>query len=70
MDTKIIYQSKCLFCGKTHEVELDLEDVCKYEEGALAQEAFPSPKYPIATMEFIISGICPTCQETLFGEEQ
>ena len=64
---KIIYKANCVFCNKAHEVELDLEDVCKYEEGALVQVAFPSPKYPAETREFIISRICPTCQDKIFG---
>jgi hypothetical protein len=64
---KITYSNNCVFCGNYYSVPLDEEDVAKYNAGALAQHAFPSPKYSVDDREFIISGICPACQESIFG---
>ena len=57
----------CPFCGREYTVEVDASDLEKYEDGALAQVAFPSPKYSAEIREFIISGICPECQESVFA---
>lgn len=57
----------CPFCGCERTVEVDALDLEKYESGELAQIAFPSPKYSVEIREFIISGICPECQESIFG---
>ena len=70
MTTKINYFDNCVFCGNTHSFLLDMEDVIKYKMGALAQEAFPSPKYSIEDREFFISGICPKCQKSIFETEE
>ena len=58
----------CVFCGKTHTVEVKEKDYRKYLNGELVQKAFP---YLNATQrEQIISGICPKCQESIFGSEE
>ena len=59
----------CPFCGCERTVEVDVSDLEKYENGELAQVAFPSPKYSVEIREFIISGICPPCQKSIFGGE-
>ena len=65
---KIDVTMRCPFCGKEHSVEVKLADYEKYESGELAQAAFP---YLSATeREQIISGICPTCQDNIFGGEE
>lgn len=57
----------CPICGNEHSVVVEFEDWCAYEDGELAQKAFP---YLSATeREQIISGFCPDCQKSIFGEE-
>lgn len=58
----------CVLCGNTHSVMVKEEDYTKYLEGELVQKAFP---YLNATQrEQIISGLCPRCQEDIFGTEE
>lgn len=58
----------CPFCGKKHTVKCNGEDVVAYNNGELAQNAFP---YLSTTeREQIISHICPACQESIFGGEE
>ena len=55
----------CPFCGMPHDVEVDFLDFCAWQNGALAQDAFP---YLSADeREMLISGICPDCWERTFG---
>jgi predicted RNA-binding Zn-ribbon protein involved in translation (DUF1610 family) len=55
---------ECPFCGKEHIVEVEMEQWLKYQEGELAQNAFPnlSP----TKREQIISNLCPECQADIF----
>lgn len=55
----------CAFCGEDHVVEVELKDYENWENGELAQKAFPylTP----AEREQLISGICPKCQAKIFG---
>ena len=64
---KITVSGFCVFCGSEYRVEVEPADLEKYENGALAQVAFPSPKYSINDREFLISSICPACQSKIFG---
>lgn len=54
----------CPFCGMPHDVEVDFLDFCAWQNGELAQHAFP---YLSADeREMLISGICPTCWSKTF----
>ena len=56
----------CPFCGKSHFVEVAESDYNAWQNGELAQNAFP---YLSATeREQLISHICPQCQADIFGE--
>ena len=56
----------CPFCGKSHFVEVAESDYNAWQNGALAQNAFP---YLSATeREQLISHSCPQCQADIFGE--
>ena len=68
METYVVLDFFCPFCGDQHFVEVRLEDLANYECGELAQNAFP---YLTATeREQIISHICPECQKMVFGEDE
>lgn len=58
----------CAFCGKSHSVVVEEEDYWDWDDGKLAQHAFP---YLNATeKEQLISHICPKCQEDIFGQQE
>ena len=70
--TEICISIQCPFCGKGHEVEVNEIDYLNWEDGTLAQDAFP---YLSATeREQLISHLCPDCQGSIFfgiaGEEE
>lgn len=67
METYIVLDFLCPFCGDQHFVEVKLEDLENYENGMLAQDAFPN--LTATEREQIISHICPACQEMVFGPE-
>lgn len=59
---------QCPFCGKNHSVNVEFDAWLDYMDGELAQNAFPdlSP----TEREQIISHICPSCQDSIFGNEE
>ena len=58
----------CPFCGHIHEVEVNEIDYLDWGDGMTVQEAFP---YLSANeREMLISGICPTCWEKTFADEE
>lgn len=61
----VIVEIICPFCGCLHTVEVNEDDFNAWQNGELAQNAFP---YLSATeREQLISRICPVCQEDIFG---
>ena len=63
---EIIIVKACPFCGHAHEVAVNECDYWAWEDGELAQNAFP---YLSADeREILISGICPRCWAETFGE--
>lgn len=55
----------CPFCGEAHEVYVNEADYLDWQDGELAQNAFP---YLSADeRELLISGICSTCWSSLWG---
>jgi len=58
----------CPFCGKAHEIEVNEMDYLDWQDGELAQNAFP---YLSADeREMLVSGICPDCWNGMFGQEE
>lgn len=63
-ENKVSVMLTCPFCRKAHEVEVNYFDFWNWENGMLAQEAFP---YLSATeREQLISELCPDCQKEFF----
>ena len=56
----------CVFCGKFHLVEVDLEEFEAWKNGELIQNAMPD--LTPTEREQLISGVCPKCQAEIFGE--
>ena len=73
MEEKINYKEVCIvtrcpFCGHANVIEVNEADYWDWQDGELAQNAFP---YLSANeREMLISGICPKCWEKTFGEEE
>jgi len=61
-------QAQCIRCKDTHVLMVNKNDLKRWESGALIQDAMPylTPD----ERELLISGICGTCFEQLFGEEE
>lgn len=59
----------CPFCGRANEVEVNHMDYLDWQDGELAQDAFP---YLSANeREMLISGCCPRCWDKMFwGDEE
>ena len=57
--------TSCPFCGHANEVAVNEMDYLDWQDGTLAQNAFPylSPD----EREALISGICPDCWDKMFG---
>ena len=59
--------TRCPFCGHANEVEVNEIDYLDWQDGELVQNAFP---YLSADdREMLISGICPTCWDKMFGQD-
>ena len=71
MKMKINYKELCVItycpiCGHAHEIEVNEDDYDDWKDGVLlAQDAFPY--LPSDEREMLISGICPTCWDGMFG---
>ena len=60
--------TQCPFCGRGNEVEVNEIDYLDWQDGMMAQDAFP---YLSADeREKLISGICPACWEKYFGSDE
>lgn len=55
----------CPFCGHAHEIAVNEADYWDWEDGELAQVAFPY--LSAEEREMLISGICPKCWDEMFG---
>ena len=65
---EVILIVPCPFCGHAHEVAVNESDYLDWDDGELAQNAFP---YLSADeREMLISGICPTCWNKMFGGDE
>ena len=69
---KINYKEVCVvtycpLCGKAHEVEVNEMDYLDWQDGMPAQDAFPY--LSAEDRELLISGICPTCWDSVFGAD-
>ena len=63
----IIVETVCPFCGEINEVEVEHNAFFEWKyNGINIQDAMP--KMPATEREMLISGICPKCQKSIFGE--
>lgn len=57
--------TSCPYCGKANEIEVNEMDYFDWDDGELVQDAFPY--LSVEEREMLISGICPTCWNKMFG---
>ena len=63
----IIVPTTCPFCGHTTYIQCDKDAYDRWGEGMSIQDAMPdmTPE----DREMLISGICPSCWDDMFGDE-
>jgi len=59
--------TRCPFCGRGNEIEVNEIDYLDWQDGELAQNAFPY--LSTDEREALITGICPTCWAGMFDSE-
>jgi len=64
---KVSIPVTCSNCGKRVFIKVFPEDLTKFQNGALVQEAFPylEPE----KRELILTGLCPDCWDQNFDED-
>lgn len=60
---KTVITNKCIFCAHLYSVTINTADLKKWQSGQLIQNAMPD--VPAHDREFLISKICPNCQDNL-----
>ena len=60
-----VLRKTCPFCTEEWEASVPTEGYQKWIGGELIQKAMPT--VPAATREWLISGMCPECQDAIFG---
>ena len=58
----------CPFCHKAHEVAVNEMDYLDWQDGKLAQDAFPY--LSASDREMLITGICEDCWNGMFGTDE
>ena len=58
---------KCPFCGRHYDLVMPEKELLAWQGGELVQNCTPS--LSTTERESLISGICPKCQEKIFGQE-
>lgn len=63
----IMVPTTCPFCGHTTYIQCDKDAYDRWQNGMSIQDAMPdmTPE----DREMLISGICPSCWDDMFGEE-
>lgn len=60
--------TRCPFCGKAHEVEVNEMDYLDWQDGALIQDVMPY--LSASERELLISGIDDACWGKMFGGDE
>ena len=58
----------CPFCHEAHEVAVNEMDYLDWQDGKLAQDAFPY--LSASDREMLITGICEDCWNGMFGTDE
>lgn len=66
MTSNIMVERKCPMCGNIHSALVSYVGYMRWKGGELIQHAMPEATP--TEREQLISGICPDCQEIIFGD--
>lgn len=66
-DDDVKIKGPCYSCGKPVAVTVKVADYGRFEGGEFAQDCFPY--LPAEQREFLISGICGECWDSMFPPE-
>lgn len=58
---------KCMFCGKTSEIIVDMEDIARYLGGEHVQNVWPN--WPADQREMLVTGTHPECWDEMVEPE-
>lgn len=64
----VMIETRCPICHQFHDVEVYERDFYDWQNGKLAQNAFPYLSSD--EREMLISGTCPDCWSKMFSEEE
>ena len=67
-DLNVTLVAACTDCGNSESVDVSIDAVRKYENGAFVQDAFPMLT-PEQREFYFMSGMCATCWDRLFPDE-
>lgn len=59
------FEGRCPFCGKKTEIQIEEAQYFNWLSGAMVQDAFPT--LSATDREVLLTGMCPKCQESIFG---
>ena len=65
-ETTVVVDVTCKKCNTNHTIVLDKDRYIKWMTGTSIQQVFP--EISLDTRELLISGICGSCFDNLFGE--
>ena len=65
MDEKKLYKLKCIKCDEAKQLEIYPDDLRRWKEGELIQNAIPYLNS--SQRELLISGICGECFDKIFA---
>jgi hypothetical protein len=60
--------TKCRFCKKLYDFEVNKDDFKKWQDGELIHKAMP--KLTTSQRELLISQTCDSCWDEIFPEEE
>jgi hypothetical protein len=61
--------AQCCWCDHVESLNVPTEDLQSFRNGTHAQEAFPTMS-PADREFFLISGLCPSCWDAEFTEDE
>lgn len=59
LETEYTITSQCPYCNASKNIQVKLKDYDNWQDGILAQEAFPY--LSAEDREMVLTGICPQC---------
>lgn len=65
--SSVLITKSCPFCERRYQRAFPTDGYYAWKNGALVQDAFPNE--PVDAREFLITGICPECFDSMGGDE-